>query len=90
MDRARADPAGAIAVGPFETPPFGLGRLVTGGFTDRPAGEITSATAAWLTTRLEAARVVLGAHDIEIVHELAEDLGWDAAQVVGGWVARAG
>lgn len=88
MDQSRGLSPIDIPIGPFDEPPFELGRYVTAGFT-ADSEEIARATAAWLIKRLHSYGVRLGGHDYEIVSELSEDVGWDATQVVVGWVARA-
>jgi hypothetical protein len=79
-----------VSAGPFEREPVELGVALSGGFDAAvPGAEIERRTAAWLAAVLEGHGVGLGAADREIVALLAGE-GWSVAQVVGGWVRRAG
>ncbi|MEJ2886353.1 hypothetical protein [Actinomycetospora aeridis] len=76
----------AVSSGPFEVEPFDLGRLLSAGAT---GDEVVRRSERWLVGVLGDADVELGAADREIAAVVAAD-GWSVAQVVGGWVRRAG
>ncbi|MEJ2865093.1 hypothetical protein [Actinomycetospora flava] len=76
----------AVPSGPFQTEPFDLGRLLGAGAA---GDEVVRRSERWLVGVLGEAEVELGAADREIAALLAAD-GWSVAQVVGGWVRRAG
>lgn len=79
-----------VPSGPFETEPFHLGRVLSDGFSPAVTGdEVVRRCERWLVGVLDAADVELGAADREIAGLLAAE-GWSVAQVVGGWVRRAG
>lgn len=75
-----------VPSGPFQTEPFDLGRVLSAGISGE---EVVRRTERWLVGVLGEAEVELGAADREIAELLAAD-GWSVAQVVGGWVRRAG
>ncbi|MDD7940260.1 hypothetical protein PHK61_17690 [Actinomycetospora lutea] len=76
----------AVPSGPFRIEPFDLGRVLAAGST---GDEVVRRSERWLVDVLTEAEVELGAADREIAALLAAD-GWSVAQVVGGWVRRAG
>ncbi|GAA4924843.1 hypothetical protein EV188_102921 [Actinomycetospora succinea] len=76
----------AVPCGPFQTEPFDLGRVLSVGSS---GDEVVRRSERWLVGVLDDADVELGAADREIAALLAAD-GWSVAQVVGGWVRRAG
>jgi hypothetical protein len=75
-----------VPPGPFELEPFDLGRLLS---ADADGDEVVHRCERWLTGVLDDADVALGAADREIAGLLAGE-GWSVAQVVAGWVRRAG
>jgi hypothetical protein len=75
--------------GPFDTEPFHLGRVLHAGPPTATGDEVVRRCERWLVDVLADADVDLGAADREIAGVLAAD-GWSVAQVVGGWVRRAG
>jgi hypothetical protein len=75
--------------GPFDTEPFHLGRVLHEGSPPAAGDEVVRRCERWLVDVLDGADVELGAADREIAGVLAAD-GWSVAQVVGGWVRRAG
>ncbi|MDD7968701.1 hypothetical protein [Actinomycetospora lemnae] len=75
-----------VSSGPFEVEPFDLGRLLAAGAT---GDEVVRRSERWLVGVLDDARVELGAADREVAALVAGE-GWSVAQVVGGWVRRAG
>lgn len=76
----------AVPSGPFEIEPFDLGRLLCAGSS---GDAVVDRSERWLLGVLDEAQVELGDADREIAALLAAD-GWSMAQVVGGWVRRAG
>lgn len=76
----------AVPSGPFHTEPFDLGRVLA---TDGSGDEVVRRSERWLVGVLDDAEVELGAADRQIAALIAAD-GWSVAQVVGGWVRRAG
>lgn len=79
-------PDRGVPPGPFELEPFDLGRRLAAGTA---GDEVVRRCERWLVDVLDDADVALGAADREIAGLLAAD-GWSVAQVVGGWVRRAG
>lgn len=75
-----------VPSGPFDSEPLHLGRRLAAGAS---GDEVVRRTERWLARVLADAGVALGAADREIAGLLAAD-GWSVAQVVGGWVRRAG
>jgi hypothetical protein len=76
----------AVPSGPFDVEPFDLGRLLSAGVS---GDEVVRRSERWLVGVLDDADVELGAADREVAALVAAD-GWSVAQVVGGWVRRAG
>ncbi|MHC1562208.1 hypothetical protein ACR9E3_24865 [Actinomycetospora sp. C-140] len=75
-----------VPSGPFDTEPFHLGRRLA---HDAAGDEVVRRSERWLVDVLDDAGVALGAADREIAGLVAGE-GWSVAQVVGGWVRRAG